>query len=151
MSWYVDQHHSRFARAVAAYGLPGTSLALPDRPLDDREWLAFMREVRTQRITGLLVQAMCDEALPLTDDQWDEAGAAHFEAVDQCLQLERMLVSVVTMLSQAGIDHRVLKGPALAGALPRSVDADLRRHRRSGALRGDRRRRASAHSRWIPA
>ena len=99
--------------AVAAHGLPGT-LALPDAPLDPSRWSGLLAATRNERITGLLVRAILDGALPATPEQSDEAGRAHRASMATALILEATLVTVGRLLGEAGVDYRVLKGPGVA-------------------------------------
>ncbi|MGH9064152.1 MAG: nucleotidyltransferase family protein [Acidimicrobiales bacterium] len=116
---------------MAAHGLDGSQARLPGGPLDDGEWSALRDEAGRQRVTGLLAAAVADGALPVTGGQDAEVRAAHVEAMARDLVLERLLLGVVATLDQAGLDHRVLKGPAVAHldfpdpALRSFIDADV--------------------------
>ncbi|MGH9178433.1 MAG: nucleotidyltransferase family protein [Acidimicrobiales bacterium] len=101
-------------RGVAAYGLPGATRPLPTAPLPDGEWRAMLSGVREERLTGLLLYAVEEGAFPVTAEQAAAAAEAHLEATCQCVQLERTLLDVAALLEDAGVDVRVLKGPALA-------------------------------------
>jgi hypothetical protein len=100
--------------AIAAHGLPGATLALPDAPLDPSTWPQLLAAARNERITGLLVRAILDGALPATPEQVDEAVRAHRASMATALVLEATLVTVGTLFGEAGVDHRVLKGPGVA-------------------------------------
>lgn len=100
--------------AVAAHGVPGTTLRLPDTPLPPSEWEAVLASIVRERITGLLAAAIGDGALPVTPEQAGAAARAHGAAMASCLLLERMLVRTADRLAGAGVDVRVLKGAAAA-------------------------------------
>jgi hypothetical protein len=99
-------------RAVAAYGLAGSMADLPRTPLDDEAWRTLLAGSRLQRMTGLLVEAIDDEALPATRVQVCEATDLHVGAMSTVLALERALVEVAGTLERADIPFRVLKGAA---------------------------------------
>lgn len=117
--------------AVAAYGLPGTALTLPDEPLPDEQWVELLTGAHRHRITGLLDAAVRDGALPATQEQAAAARAAHRRVQLRVLWLEGQLVRVVDRLSAASLDSRVLKGSAVAHldypepSLRSFVDLDL--------------------------
>lgn len=100
--------------AAAAHGLDGTTLRPPDAPLGDDDWRAVFALARFHRLWGLLAAAIGDGAFPVTPAQEREAADAHRAAMAETLALERLLLRTVEVLDVAGIDHRVLKGPALA-------------------------------------
>jgi hypothetical protein len=102
------------ATAVAAYGLAGSLTELPSQRLDDRAWRDLLAEVRRQRLTGHLVQALVDGAFPADDVQVNEAAAVHARAMADALVLEDKLIAAVDQLAQRGVATRVLKGPAAA-------------------------------------
>ena len=61
--------------AVAAYGLAGSRRAMPTQPLDRSAWHAFIAGVARERLAGLLGSAILDGALPVSDEQLEEAAA----------------------------------------------------------------------------
>jgi hypothetical protein len=100
--------------AVAAHGLTATTLALPDVAVDPPAWASLMAVARHERITGLLVGAIFDGALPTTAEQTEEAELAHRASMVTALALEATLVRTGSLLEAAGIDYRVLKGTGVA-------------------------------------
>lgn len=102
------------AVALAAYGLAGTGTELPDRPLSDEAWRALARDVGRQRLSGLLMAAVDDGALPVTPEQHAQARAFETLTAARCLHLEGLLVRVGAILAEAGIPMRALKGSAVA-------------------------------------
>lgn len=102
------------AIAVAAHRLAGAVAPGIDRPLDGSAWRRLETTVRRQRLTGLLVAAIEDGALPATSEQRAAAVADHRAAVVADLHLERLLLHVADALDLADIEFRVLKGAAVA-------------------------------------
>ena len=100
--------------AVAAHGLEGATLALPEVPVEPPVWAHLVAGAGHERITGLLVRAILDGALPATSEQTEEAGLAHRASMVAALALEATLVGAAALLEGAGIDHRVLKGTGVA-------------------------------------
>ncbi len=106
--------HGHVERSIAAYGLAGTMLDLPRQPLDRHVFSRVLSQVRTQRLTGLLWQAIADGALPVTTEQAEQAEGLHIQALAATLVLERLLIDTVGSLEREGIPVRVLKGSAAA-------------------------------------
>lgn len=102
------------AAAVARYGLPGATPEPTAEPPDDTGWAVLLREARFQRLTGLLAAMVIDGALRLSDEQAEELTSEHLSALARDLAVERALLWAVACLDDAGVDHRVLKGAAVA-------------------------------------
>lgn len=100
--------------AVAGHGLPGVRSTLPEEPLEPPVWAHLMQFARHQRMTGLLVSAILDQALPATAEQAEEAQRAHRAFMVTALTLEATLVKTAALLDEAGIEYRVLKGTGVA-------------------------------------
>lgn len=101
---------------VAAHGLPAptdTTAATPT-PLADEQWDALVSTAVDQHVTGHLVAAISDGALRATGAQHRDALAAHHRALALDLVLERLLRTTSIRLRDAGIEHRALKGAAVA-------------------------------------
>jgi hypothetical protein len=94
--------------------LAGCLLELPAEPLDDATWNALLATVRSQRLTGQLADALAGDVFAATEVQEEEALNAHTHAMALVLRLDRLLLSVVELLSDRGIDARILKGAAVA-------------------------------------
>jgi hypothetical protein len=96
------------ATALGA-GLPG--VAVRTLALDD----AAMTTARDQRAVSLLASELAAGNLRLGPGDDDAAlVAGHEAAMVQCLLLERALLGVVGDLADAGVELRILKGPAVA-------------------------------------
>jgi hypothetical protein len=99
--------------AVAAHGLPGAP-PLPQRALDGATWRAVLERATGDRVAPWLAAATVDGALGASPRQRDQAVLAHEQAMRLCVVLERALLDAASRLEDAGIDYRVLKGPAVA-------------------------------------
>jgi hypothetical protein len=100
--------------AVAAFGLPGSRRTLAAEPLPPERWTALVGGVRSQRLAGLLADAIGCGDLPVTDAQADEVQGIATEAAHVVLLLEQLLLDSTRLLGELGIPTRVLKGPAVA-------------------------------------
>jgi hypothetical protein len=98
---------------VAAQGLPGAATLGP-RPLDPEAFESLVTAVRDHRIGGLLVAAIESGHVAATDAQHQVAVRAHEDQLAADLLLERLLASASHRLATAAIEHRALKGPAVA-------------------------------------
>ena len=83
-------------------------------PLADEEWERCHGRVTTGRITGTLLDAVLSGDLPATDEQARQASLSHRNAMGVAVRLEQDLRLAGRILGEAGIDTRVLKGPAVA-------------------------------------
>ena len=101
-------------RAVAAFGLPGSSIAAPAWPLSEPVWSELQAHVKWQRLTNLLAQAVSSGVFPATEAQIKEAIEADVPALTGVLRLEAQLLEVADILNGAGVRFCVLKGPAVA-------------------------------------
>lgn len=116
---------------VAAYGLPGARVEPPQEPMGTRHWQALLAEVRTQHVTGFLAKAIADGSFPVTPEQRAEVSEAHGREMRVAVLVESTLFETLPHLRSAGIDHRVLKGPAVAhlvypdASMRSFVDLDL--------------------------
>lgn len=85
-----------------------------EQPLADPDWDHLHRQVAAGRITGALLDAVLGGDLPATDEQARQAALAHRDAMGVAVTLEQDLRRTARILRRAGIDTRVLKGPAVA-------------------------------------
>lgn len=99
--------------AVTACGLPGVEPAA-EQPLDPGTWTAVMAAAHEHRLHGLLAHAIAEGLLPVTPDQAAEAADRHRAALSSCVHLEVVLQRAARALGRAGVQFRVLKGPAHA-------------------------------------
>lgn len=73
---------------------------------------------RPHRLVGLLAAAVAGGELVVDPEDEDRIAAAHEIAMREVLLLEEVLIDACDVLAAAGIDHRVVKGSALAHTLP---------------------------------
>ena len=111
-------------RHLAAHGLPTDGTATVDTartehrialdPPAEATWQQLLRQVDRQRLPGLLLAAIDDGALPVTDSQRSDALQRHQEAMTAVLHLEQQLLALTRALEDAGIEVVALKGSAHA-------------------------------------
>jgi hypothetical protein len=94
----------------------GVALAPPVQPvaLNDDEWARLHGQVTTGRITWTLLDAVLTGDLPASDEQAEQAALSHRTAMGVAVRLEQDLRRTSGILRRAGIETRVLKGPAVA-------------------------------------
>lgn len=109
-----EQPWGRWLDAVAASGLTGAGVRFPEGPLPSETWRRLLAGVRRNRLEGLLASSVAAGALVATREQAAEAARAHVKAMSAAVLLEQDLLEAVDLLEGAGIDHRLLKGPAVA-------------------------------------
>ena len=97
-----------------AFDVPGAAWRPPDEPLPDRRWMELLVPVRAYRAEGPLWAAVESGAWPATDEQRLDLGDQHRRAMALALILEQELLDLVTAFAARGIEHRILKGPAIA-------------------------------------
>ncbi len=98
---------------VAAEGLPRRAPP-PAVTLDDLAFASLLDAATRERITGHLDRALEAGWLGASAAQREEALRRHEAALSIDLILERLLVDTSTLLTQARIRHRALKGPVVA-------------------------------------
>lgn len=99
-------------RWILARNLP-TSVQAPTRPLSDDAWENVLQEARTHGLQGLLVGAVTDGGLPATAAQLGTTAELELHLTRARLSWEARAAEPLALLDEAGIEHRVLKGPAL--------------------------------------
>ncbi|MDP8927221.1 MAG: nucleotidyltransferase family protein [Actinomycetota bacterium] len=102
------------AIAIAAQGLVGAAVDVPRGPLSDVSWSHLLSDVRRHGLEGHLLDVIVRGELLTTAEQREQAQRAHTEAIALAVLHENELVRSVDVLTEAGIDYRVLKGCALA-------------------------------------
>lgn len=104
----------RLLHRTLTFDLPGAAFDPPGAPLDPRRWTELMAQVRAVRAEGPLSAAVRAGAWPVTGRQHDELAHQHRATMALALLLERELLELDRALTTAGIEYRVLKGPAIA-------------------------------------
>jgi hypothetical protein len=107
---------------VAAFGLPaaaGPGVGTPAlaTPLEPGVWQALTRQVRTERIEGLLAATVAGGGLAVDAEQREEVRQLARGRARVDLELERELIVAARELDRAGVSYRVLKGLAWAHTL----------------------------------
>jgi hypothetical protein len=125
--------------AVAAHGLAGSRTDLPHEPLSEVEWFDLVQGCITADLVGLLAAAAGDGHLPVTAGQAEELDVLAAEHAGLSALVERHAVTIASLLEIAGIDHRIVDGPALALAYPGDATHKLRPARRVRVLVGPER------------
>ena len=105
------------AAGVAAYGLIEDDPRLPTASLGDDDWQELVAVCRHERLVFLLDAAVQAGAIPATVEQRNELGALLVPLLQQQLHLESQLRLVTDVLERHHLDHRLLKGPALANTV----------------------------------
>jgi len=98
---------------LTAHGLP-TTLAPPVEPLEVVAWKDLRSLAARHRLEGLLVGAVAQGALPVTDEQAADVAVLEVTLTKRRIAQDAFLVAVADAFGAAGIDLRVLKGTALA-------------------------------------
>jgi hypothetical protein len=113
-----------YLRRIAVFGLPDPATSTREsprdvlcQPLDASQWRELIRFVRRLRLSGFLQAALVADALPVTEEQRQQAAELHLRACVTVLQLERTLLSLVDELERVGIEVVVLKGSSAAHLL----------------------------------
>jgi hypothetical protein len=104
----------RARTAVLALGLDDVGSDVGAVALDPADADRFVSDAVADRIVGLSLAAVDEGAIELPGPALARLVDAQRESAGVALVLEAELLAVETLLSSAGIDLRVLKGPALA-------------------------------------
>lgn len=94
----------------------GSAVPPPAEPeaLADEDWDRLRGRVVDGRTTGALLDTVLVGDLPATGAQVEQASLAHRNAMGVAVRLEQDLRLTGQVLVGAGVDSRVLKGPAVA-------------------------------------
>ncbi len=114
----------RIAERIASIGLPGSS---PDLIELDEVGSAIVPMLMNERILGVAARGIDQGALLGDEDVIGDVIAAHDEVMRQTMRIEVKAVEVSQLFDEAGIDHRILKGAALAHTMAvRPADRSFR-------------------------
>jgi Uncharacterised nucleotidyltransferase len=105
---------STWATGVAAYGLGPPNGALCESSVEESEWPRLLGVARSQRLVGLLHQAAADGVIELHTGQRERLEDACQEVRAETQRVARSMADVAIETQRAGIDCRILKGPAFA-------------------------------------
>ena len=103
---------ARIVERIASLGLPGASTEAIeiDQLADD----AIVAELVKHRVLGLFISGYEDGKIAADETTVDQVIAAHDEVMSQTMRIEIMAIQTSQVLADAGIEHRLLKGAALA-------------------------------------
>lgn len=104
---------SRLGRAVLAHGLP-TRAGPPTEAATHEVWSNLLHESSMHGLEGLLVSAVAADALPTTAPQRADVAKLEIDLTRRRMGHEMRSRPWLEVLDAAGIDLRLLKGPALA-------------------------------------
>ena len=99
---------------VAAHGLPGGLETSTVGPLADDEFASLLWQCEQDRLLGLLGAAVRADVVRVTGHQRDQLDQLLQAWLAHALRVERLLLDAAAALDAAGLEHRVLKGVALA-------------------------------------
>ena len=102
--------------AIAAYGLSESGDQTGDTKIEIDDAIAdeVLAGIAENRISGTAILALTQDAIASSEETEEKLIAQHDEVMGQSMRTEIMAVRVSDMLTGAGIEHRLLKGAALA-------------------------------------
>jgi len=110
----VDVSQEHLLLGLAAYGLAGSVVETHPGPFEPDEWFHFVRACDTHGLVGILATAADRGAVTLSDAQAEELAVREREVAGLSLLVEQRVVRVSSLLSAAGLAHRLIDGPARA-------------------------------------
>ena len=110
----VSPSASGWPASIARHGLPGDPPASGIGPLHDDEFSRLLLECEHHRLLGLLGAAVRAEVVLVTPGQHEDLERLLQAWLAHALRVERLLLDATRALDAAGLEHRVLKGAALA-------------------------------------
>ena len=118
--------------AVASHGLAGSRTDPPAARLSPVEWFDLVQACVADDLVGFLAVAVADGAFPVTPAQAEELSVLDAEHAGLSLLVERRALTMSSLLTAAGIDHRLVDGPARR--LAYGNEAQVRRFRSAEVL-----------------
>lgn len=100
--------------SCGAIGLPRATSAPTGIAFVASSWDGLFRALVEQRIVALALAAVESGVMHVTEAQHGELAEAVTQSAISMLELEHLLIDVAAVLGHAGIEYRVLKGPAVA-------------------------------------
>jgi hypothetical protein len=110
----VDVSYEHLLLGLAAYGLAGSVVETYPGPFAPDEWYHFVRACDDHGLLGILAHAVDRGSMALTEAQTEELAVREREVAGLSLLVEQRVVRVSSLLSAAGIAHRLIDGPARA-------------------------------------
>jgi hypothetical protein len=97
---------------VAAHGLAGSRVDVPPGPLDDESWAHLVDACRGAQLVGMLAATAASGDLAVTAGQDEELAVLEAESAGLSLLVEQRVLTMCSLLEAAGVDGRLLDGPA---------------------------------------
>lgn len=110
----VDVTQEHLLLGLAAYGLAGSVVEVHAGPYEPDEWYHFVRACDAHGLLGILSAAVDRGAVQLSEAQAEELTVREREVAGLSLLVEQRVVRVSSLLSSAGMPHRLIDGPARA-------------------------------------
>lgn len=102
-------------KSITSHGLVGAQPASSEAgDLSLEQEAELLRQIHRHRLGGVGVRALEAGTLGLSDDSAAALIEQHDAAMSASLRIEIEMLSLSSLLSDRGIDHRLLKGAALA-------------------------------------
>ena len=98
---------------LASLDLPGTAVSAPVTVAPE-DAAHFVAGLERERMLGLGIRAAEDAALEVSPEVFEAMSARHDAVMSQTMRTELMAIQLSDMLKERGIQHRLLKGAALA-------------------------------------
>ena len=110
----IDVAEEHLLLGLAAYGLAGSVVETYPGPFAPDEWFHFVRACDAHGLLGILAHAVDGGRVALTEPQAEELTVREREVAGLSLLVEQRIVRVSSLLTSAGIAHRLVDGPARA-------------------------------------
>jgi hypothetical protein len=110
----LDVAQEHLLLGLAAYGLAGSVVETYPGPFAPDEWFHLVRSCDAHGLLGILAHAADRGGVLLTDAQREELAVREREVAGLSLLVEQRVVRTSTLLSSAGVAHRLIDGPARA-------------------------------------
>lgn len=108
----VSQEH--LVLGLAAYGLAGSVVEAHPGPFEPDEWYHLVEACTAHGLLGVLAAAAERKGVQLSEAQAEELAIREREIAGLSLLVEQRVVRVSALLSAAGLNHRLIDGPARA-------------------------------------
>jgi len=110
----VDVSQEHLLLGLAAFGLAGSVVEVHPGPFEPDEWYHLVRACDAHGLLGTLASAAERGTIRLSEAQAEELAVREREAAGLSLLVEQRVVRVSSLLSAAGLPHRLIDGPARA-------------------------------------
>lgn len=106
---------SQLAETIASHGIGGAATELIDLDQVDGD---VIEELAAERVLGVAVQVLDEGGIVGSEELLSALIERHDVVMAQTMRIEIAAVSLAELFTDVGIDHRFLKGVALAHVLP---------------------------------